>query len=322
MIAFGPVPSRRLGRSLGINNIPPKVCTYACVYCQLGRTIKMQIERQSFYDPEELLHAVQSKAEKAGGPVDYLTFVTDGEPTLDINLGREIELLKPLDIPVAVITNSSLVWREDVREALMGADWVSLKVDAVEESVWQQIDRPYGRLRLAAILDGMLRFGRDYAGTLATETMLVAGLNDGEGHLRQVADFLARLRPDRAYLSIPTRPPAEAWVQPPNEEILNRAYQVLSKRVEQVEYLIGYEGDAFAFTGNVEEDLLSITAVHPMRENAVDALLARAGVGWPTVRRLIEQGQLVETVYEGRRYYGRKLSLQKHPADGGGIVPS
>ena len=310
MIAFGPVPSRRLGCSLGINNIPPKTCTYSCTYCQVGRTTRMQVERQPFYDPGEVLYAVQdksSKAAKAGEPVDYLTFVADGEPTLDTNLGREIALLKPLGIPIAVITNSSLAWREDVREALLKADWVSLKVDAVEENTWRQIDRPHGMLRLAAVLDGVLEFGCDHAGTLATETMLVADLNDDEKHLGQVADFLARLQPDIAYLSIPTRPPAEAWVQPPDEETLNRAYQVLSEQVERVETLLGYEGDAFAFTGNVEEDLLSITAVHPMREDAVDAFLVRAGAGWPTVRRLIERGQLVETVYKGRRYYGRKV---------------
>jgi wyosine [tRNA(Phe)-imidazoG37] synthetase (radical SAM superfamily) len=311
MIAFGPVPSRRLGRSLGINNVPPKTCTYSCVYCQLGRTTRMQVEREPLYDPEEILRAVQDKVEKArqaGEPVDYLTFVADGEPTLDANLGREIELLKQSGIPIAMITNASLVWREDVREALLGADWVSLKVDAVEEETWRRVDRPHGALSLAAILDGVLKFGRDYAGTLVTETMLVAGLNDGPESIARVADFLARLRPVTAYLSIPTRPPAEAWAHAPDEEALNRAYQILSDKVGQVEYLIGYEGDAFAFTGNVEEDLLSITAVHPMREDAVSAFLAQAGAEWLTVRGLIEQGCLVETVYEGRRYYGRKIS--------------
>ncbi|MFO7742846.1 MAG: radical SAM protein, partial [Anaerolineae bacterium] len=133
MIAFGPVPSRRLGRSLGINNIPPKICTYSCAYCQLGRTIKMEVERRPFYEPEDILRHVQDKVEKsegAGEAIDYLTFVPDGEPTLDANLGHEIELLQPLGIKIAVISNASLVWREDVREELGQADWVSLKVDA------------------------------------------------------------------------------------------------------------------------------------------------------------------------------------------------
>ena len=318
MIAFGPVPSRRLGRSLGINNIPPKVCTYSCAYCQLGRTIKMQVDRRAFYQPEEILKDVEEKVEsarKVRESIDYLTFVPDGEPTLDVNLGREIELLKPLGIKIAVITNASLIGREDVRDDLMKADWVSLKVDSIREDVWRRINRPHRTLQLASILDGMLEFAKAYGGKprcgeLATETMLVEGVNDSDSHLEEVADFLAQLRPARAYLSIPTRPPAEEWVRPPSEEAINRAYQILSKKVDQVEYLIGYEGNAFAFTGNAEEDLLSITAVHPMREGAVSEFLARARADWPVVHKLIAQGQLIEMEYEGKRFYMTRLHVR------------
>jgi wyosine [tRNA(Phe)-imidazoG37] synthetase (radical SAM superfamily) len=316
-IAFGPIPSRRLGRSLGVNNIPPKVCPYACVYCQLGRTMQMQMERQAFYEPEVIARAVRDKVERAraaGETIDYLTFVPDGEPTLDVNLGREIELLKTLRIKIAVISNSALVWREDVRQDLRKADWVSLKVDAVRAEVWRKIDRPHGSLELAAILDGALEFAGDLGrvpghprGDLVTETMLVQGVNDGEEQVREVGDFLARLRPSIAYLSIPTRPPAEEWVRPPSEEAVNRAYQIFSERLDRVEYLIGYEGDAFTFTGDVVEDLLSITAVHPMREEAVGEFLARAGADWSVVRGLIAQGQMVEMGYQGRKFYMRKL---------------
>jgi wyosine [tRNA(Phe)-imidazoG37] synthetase (radical SAM superfamily) len=309
-LAFGPVPSRRLGRSLGINNIPPKVCSYACVYCQLGRTLKMQVRRQAFYEPEEILQAVQrqvNSVQAAGEIIDYLTFVPDGEPTLDLNLDREIELLQPVGIPIAVITNASLIWRTDVRAALRQADWVSLKMDAVTEDVWRRVDRPYGTLRLAAILEGALKFARTFNGKLVTETMLVEGLNDSAALIEETADYVARLQPDAAYLAIPTRPPAEAWVQPPGEDLLNRTYQVFSDRVEHVEYLIGYEGNAFTFTGNVAEDLLSITAVHPMREEAVREFLARAGAGWPVVDHLVTQNQLVKADYRGRKFYLRKL---------------
>ncbi len=311
MIAFGPVPSRRLGRSLGVNNIPPKRCTYSCVYCQLGRTIQMQVRRQEFYAPEEVAREVEAKlaqARESGEPVEYLTFVPDGEPTLDVNLGRAVELLKPTGVKVAVITNGSLIWQEEVRAALLMADWVSLKVDAVQEEVWRRIDRPHGSLRLAAILDGMAAFAAEYRGELVTETMLVAGLNDGEESVSAVAEFLGSLRPAAAYLSIPTRPPAEEWVRPPTEAALNRAYQVLSKSVARVEYLIGYEGNAFAFTGAVEDDLLSITAVHPMREEAVTEFLARAGADWEVVRRLVAQGRLAEAEYEGQRFYLRPVA--------------
>jgi len=310
MIAFGPVPSRRSGRSLGINNIPPKVCTYSCIYCQLRRTIRMRVERQPFFEPEEVLQDVREKVQRtreAGESIDYLTFLPDGEPTLDLNIGREIELLRPLGIPIAVITNGSLVWREDVRDDLMKADWVSLKVDSTRDEVWRRVNRPHRTLQLASILNGMLEFARAYSGELATETMLVERVNDSDDHLREVAGFLARLRPARAYLSIPTRPPAEKWVRLPGEQAINRAYQIFSERVDQVEYLIGYEGNAFAFTGDIEEDLLSITAVHPMREEAVNEFLARARADWSVVHQLIDQGQLVEMDYEGRTFYMRKL---------------
>ena len=312
MIAFGPVPSRRLGRSLGINNIPPKVCTYSCVYCQLGRTTKMRVERGAFYEPEEVAQAVREKVEqarKADEAIDYLAFVPDGEPTLDVNLGREIELLGPLGIKIAVITNGSIIWREDVREGLMKADWVSLKIDSTREEIWRWMDRPHGSLQLAVILESMLEFAGGYGGKLVTETMLVAGVNDSDALVGEVADFLSRLRPAVAYLSVPTRPPAEEWVRPPGEEFVNRACQILGERVEQVEHLIGYEGNAFAFTGDVEEDLLSITAVHPMREEAVGAFLARAGADWPVVHGLIAQDQLVEAEYRRQKFYLRKLKV-------------
>ncbi len=316
MISFGPVPSRRLGRSLGINNIPPKVCTYSCVYCQLGRTKKMQAERHSFYAPEEIVKAVRDKAEKVrekGDSIDYLTFVPDGEPTLDVHLGREIQSLRSFGIKIAVITNSSLIWREDVRRDLMKADCVSLKLDATREDVWRRVNRAHRGLRLAPILGGILEFAKSYEGELVTETMLIDGINDRDEHIKEIAGFLARLRPVKAYLSIPTRPPAEKWVQAPPEEMINRAYHVLHERIDQVELLIGYEGNAFAFTGDVEEDLMSITAVHPMREEAVSEFLTRAGANWSVVHRLIGQGQLIEMEYKGRKFYLRKLHTRFGP---------
>jgi wyosine [tRNA(Phe)-imidazoG37] synthetase (radical SAM superfamily) len=325
MIAFGPVPSRRLGRSLGINHIPPKVCTYACVYCQLGRTLQMQANRQTFYQPEHILEAVRDQVHRvrsAGEPIDYLTFVPDGEPTLDLNLGRAIELLRPLGIPIAVITNASLIGRADVRTDLAKADWVSLKVDAVAEKIWRRIDRPHGVLRLDALLEGALEFAAAFSGVLATETMLVAGVNDGAATVREIAGFVARLQPAMAYLAVPTRPPAEAWVRPPGEDVLNRAYQIFSERVDQVEYLIGYEGNAFTFTGNVAEDLLAITAVHPMRQDAVAELLARARAGWPIVHRLVAQGHLVETEYGGHTFFLRRLQGSEAAPAGRRAAPS
>ncbi|MBS1202378.1 MAG: radical domain protein, partial [Chromatiaceae bacterium] len=218
MIAFGPVPSRRLGRSLGINNIPPKSCTYSCVYCQVGPTAVTETVRQAFYPPEEILRSVEDRLEalaRRGEGIDWLTFVPDGEPTLDANLGETIDLLRPLGIPVAVITNSSLLWREDVREVLGKTDWLSVKVDATDPYAWKRVNRPDPSLRLDAVLDGIARLAVDYRGTLTSETMLVSGINDGLEPVGAVAAFLATIRPSVAYLAIPTRPPRRALGAPP-----------------------------------------------------------------------------------------------------------
>lgn len=307
-LAFGPVPSRRLGRSLGINNIPPKFCTYSCVYCQLGRTLQMWAERRIFHDPALIVQAVQRKIRQTEGEViDFLTFVPDGEPTLDIQLGQAIEMLRPMGISIAVITNASLIDRADVRADLSKADWVSLKIDAVTDAVWRRIDRPHGALSLPAILDGAIAFASSFSGRLVTETMLVAGVNDDPAQLTAVAAFVARLKPHTAYLAIPTRPPAEAWVWPPEEDGINRAYQIFCAQIENTEHLIGYEGNAFAFTGDVVEDLLNITAVHPMRQDAVSEFLGRAGADWSVVRMLVAQGRLVENDYAGQKFYVRRL---------------
>ncbi len=311
---FGPVPSRRLGRSLGINNIPPKACTYSCVYCQLGRTIHLLRARRSFYDPQAIAEAVSARVDQVrrrGGQIDYLTFVPDGEPTLDANLGREVELLRPLGLPIAIISNSSLLWLDDVRRELAAMDWVCLKVDAARQETWHKINRPHRSLDLEAMLDGILTFAAEFTGRLVTETMLVRGLNDSRGEVENVGLFLAAVKPSVAYLAIPTRPPAERWVASPDEETLHQAYQVLRQFVDRVEFLTAYEGTEFLASGDAERDLLSITSVHPMREDAVQALLQHQGEGWETVERLLQQGRLVKLTYGGATFYMRRLRQQQ-----------
>lgn len=310
MIAFGPVPSRRLGRSLGINNIPPKICTYSCVYCQLGRTHNLQIDRTHFYEPEEVLKAVKTKVHvhAKGEHIDYLTIVPDGEPTLDIHLGTHIDLLKELGIKIAVITNASLLGDKKVQNDLVRADWISLKIDAVTDSVWRTINRPSTSLDLDTILEGIQTFSKVYTGELVTETMLVQNINDSIPELMKIRNFIHGIAPFKSYVAIPTRPPAEPWVAPPSEQGITAAYQLFTEKISTVEYLIGYEGNEFAFTGNIEEDLLSITSVHPMREEGVKTLLLKAGADWDTVEALINKGDLVEVVYKDIKFYMRKLN--------------
>jgi wyosine [tRNA(Phe)-imidazoG37] synthetase (radical SAM superfamily) len=309
-IVFGPVPSRRLGRSLGINNIPPKACSYACIYCQVGPTRAVMSTPREFYPVEVVVRQVADRvhdARRRHEQIDYLTFVPDGEPTLDVHLAETIRALRPLGIPIAVISNGSLCWHTSVREALAEADWVSVKVDAADEPTWRHINRPAAALEFNEILDGVRLFASQFQGELCSETMLVGGVNDSVDSVERIAAFLAELSPSIAYLAVPTRPPTLASVRAPSEETVNRAFQLMDRVLPRVEYLIGYEGDRFAGSGDARSDLLSVTAVHPMRRSAVRDLLERSGSSWDVVDALVTEGSLRAVEWEGHRYYVRRF---------------
>ncbi len=314
MIAFGPIPSRRLGQSLGINNIPPKSCSYDCVYCQVGPTADVEIKRREFFEPEEIVNAVQQKLEEsvaANARIDYLSFVPDGEPTLDIHLGETIDLLKTFKIKIAVFTNASLLWREDVRKELGKADCVSIKMDAAHVDSWQKINRPNNMLSLETIFDGISTFSKEFQGELISETMLIQGVNDNEANLRATAEFLKRVNPSIAYLAIPTRPPAESWVQSPDEQTLNKAYQIFDEQLNEVELLTGFSSETFSATGDTVQSILDITSVHPMRESEVLSYLQKGGIVKEQLNILITDEKLVRVVHEGQPFYIRKYSSNK-----------
>ncbi len=303
MIVFGYIPSRRLGRSLGVNNLPKKFCTYSCVYCQIGKTNDLVVKRRVFYDPKQIYREVD-KALKNVGEVDYITFVPNGEPTLDANLGKTAEMLKDFG-KVAIITNSSLIWREDVKEDLMNFDLVSFKVDAVNEITWKSINRPHKSLKLSPILENLIDFRQDFKGKVITETMLIYG---AKYDFNKIAGFLRKLKPDKAYISIPIRPPAEKWAKPAKESVINEAYQTFSKYVK-TELLISREGLDFGFSGDIEKDLLSITSVHPLREKAIVELLKKANADYSIVEKLVKEGKLAVVEFEGEKFYIRKISF-------------
>lgn len=310
MEVFGPIPSRRLGRSLGINNIPPKACSYYCTYCQVGPTEQTEIKRRHFYGADYLVQLVKKRVAECqarGEIIDHLSFVPDGEPTLDADLGETIDKLRPLDIKIAIITNGSLIWREDVRETLKKADWVSLKIDSVDEKIWHRLNLPHDNLKLSTILEGMITFAKEYQGTLVTETMLVKNRNVGETEAHGIANFLQRIQPQKAYFLIPTRPPAISSISPPTEVELNRFYQIVSQKITNMEYITGDGGNAYASTGDVVEDLLSITAVHPMPKAAVQELLSKNQADWHIVDNLLSEGKILETQYEGQIFYMRRF---------------
>ena len=184
--------------------------------------------------------------------------------------------------------------------------WKSLiKVDSVDASVWQRINRPCERLELDDILSGMPAFAADFKGMLVTETLLLEGINTSNDSIERLTPFLQKLAPGKVYLAIPTRPTAESSISAPGAETLNRIYQTVNRIMPDVELLTGYEGDVFASTGNFTEDLLAITAVHPMRKDAVLQLLAKTGQKWSTVQRLLDSGKLREIEYQGNYFYIR-----------------
>ena len=312
LLVFGPVPSRRLGKSVGINNIPPKICTYSCIYCQLGTCKPVIPQRQHFFDPGLILAQTRQKLKKACIKkefIDYLTIVSDGEPTLDKNLGQLISGLADLGIKTAVITNASLLGFSDVRRDLCRADWVSIKIDSYDQRVWRKIDRPNKAVCFNEILNGIELFARAFTGVLVTETMLVRGKNDTIADLKDTAEFIRTLNPHVSYLSVPTRPPAVKSIRPPLEDALNNAWQIFSSRGINAEYLIGYEGNQFAFTGDVENDILSITAVHPMREDAVMTYLKKAGSDFSVIEALIEEKKIIVKKYGKERFFIRFLHI-------------
>jgi len=195
----------------------------------------------------------------------------------------------------------------DVREDLYGADWISVKIDAMSYEIWRRINKPHKVFKLYKILEGILEFSKNFRGELNTESMLIRNLNDSEEEIEKIANMITKIGSTKSYISIPTRPPTEAWVKPPGEEMINKAYQIFSKNFIDTEYLIGYEGNAFAFTGNVEKDLLGITAVHPMRKDGVEQYLSKAGSNWEAVEKLVKNNKLKEVRYRDKTFYLRKI---------------
>ncbi len=310
-IVFGPVPSRRLGRSLGVNNVFMKYCTYSCIYCQAGKTTSLTIERTTFYKPEILINAVIKALENVGN-VDYVTFVPNGEPTLDMNLGMEIKMLKDIvDVKIAVITNASLLYRQDVRRDLSSADLVSVKVDSSTESVYRVLNRPYPNLDLRIVLDGLHAFSREFQGDLITETMLVRGVNDTVEDAAGLLEILQSIEPRVAYVMLPVRPPAEDWVLPPPANVVEAFLDVLRSglgknrvmllgRLEPPHNIPRSLGDLDKILSHIR----SVVHVHPLKlEYAIRLLVSNAGVTEEDALRILLNDPSLELIhYMGQRF--------------------
>ena len=298
MYTYGPVPSRRLGRSLGVSPIPPKTCSYSCVYCQLGRTNRKQIRREGFYPKEDILAEIAQLMEVSSP--DYITFVGDGEPTLCKDLGWLIGQCKEKwTIPVAVITNGSLLFLEDVRHDLKKADVVLPTLDAGNEKTFKTINKPHGHIKYDAMLQGLVDFRSGYSGQIWLEVMLVKGLNDTEDELLNIRQAVDMIQPDRVYVVIPIRPPAESWVKPPDPVTILKAQQILGEAIP----LTGLESGRFGLQefSDARQAIMGIASRHPLRrEQAAD--IEKTFSAPETVKQMLKVKELVEVEYNGNKY--------------------
>jgi len=238
---------------------------------------------------------------------DYLTFVANGEPTLDIHLGESINLMKKFNIPVAVITNASMLSQKQVRQNLMVADWVSIKIDVGDEAHWKKINRPFKQISFQQYILGLLQFSAEYSGKLVSETMLVNDVNDSVDVLRQTVDLVDKVRPSVAYLSIPTRPPAQKTVFAPNVEKINYAYQIFIENGLNTELILGFEGTDTGFTGNAKDDIINMCSVHPIREDTMQEILRKDKAEPALLNTLLEKNYIVKLRYNSKNFYLRNF---------------
>ncbi len=298
---YGPVPSRRLGLSLGLSIIPFKTCTLDCVYCQCGRTTRKTLRRESFYPVEDILAQVR-QAVKTARP-DFITFSGEGEPTLNCDIGRLIRRLKQEHtIPVAVITNSTLFTDPAVRRDLYAADLVVPSLDAADQRTFARVNRGHRNLGIAGIIDALVTFRRYYHGQIWLEIMLVKDCNDSVEHLMHLRKAVHRIRPDRVHLNTVVRPPAERNARPLSEDDL-----------EQVRCLFGPGAEIASspfrrrrrrFRGDPVQAVLEFVQRRPATAKDLEHSL---GIPAPeldaTLRRLVRRRRIRRVDFWGKVFY-------------------
>ncbi|MBA1342272.1 MAG: hypothetical protein C5S52_01570 [ANME-2 cluster archaeon] len=297
---FGPVPSRRLGRSLGLDITPYKTCTFDCIYCQLGRTTNKTVQRQEYIAKDSILCELQDFL--LGGEVDtdYITFAGSGEPTLHSGIGEMIDAIKTMtDIPVAVITNGSLLFREDVRDDLSNADVVLPSLDAATTSVFRAVNQPHESLSVDRIIEGLKMFREAFRGEFWLEIMFVRGVNDGTDEITALSNAVSLIAPDRVQLNTVVRPPCED-VMPVDEDEMVRILEAFGGNFD-VEIIAERRIE-------VRADILPLLERRPLTLDQIAGSLGmHRNEAAKYLRELIEQGAVVETMHGGKRYFGVKI---------------
>jgi wyosine [tRNA(Phe)-imidazoG37] synthetase (radical SAM superfamily) len=302
---FGPVPSRRLGRSLGIDPVPSKTCNWNCVYCQLGRSRPVVNERREWVPGEEIIAELRAHLESHGDDgFDWITFVGSGETTLHTGIGELIRQTQALaSKPVAVITNGSTLHLPEVRQALLPAAAVMPSLDAGSEELYRRITRAHPDCTFERQIEGLRRFREEFDGQMWLEIMLLAGINDGAAELADLCEAVARIKPNEVHLVTPSRAPVEEWVHVPDEEALQRAATILSavtRVVTPAAEVVDLRGDA-----QLDETIVAIVTRHPMTEAQLlqVAGATRAQLLPEILRELETSGRIQAVARQGERFY-------------------
>lgn len=311
-VVFGPVRSRRLGLVLGINNMKKKVCSYDCIYCPNGQRSCCSICTDSCLSPYELYFSVKNKIDeikKSGKDIDYILFAGSGDPALDSNLPQEISILREFGYKIAVFTNSALLWNESIQENLMYADYVSLKVDTVNEDTWLKINRPHQRLKYDLILKGIEEFSLKFSGHLTTETTLIKNINDSSEEIDQLGEFLNSLKRKTSYFMTPIYPTTENYALSPDTETLKKLSVIINENISNSLMLCCPEKDEFFATDDFENELLGLLELHPVNEEAVKTF-ALANSKLEKLTELIENKIIKHLDHNGKTFYAIDESLQ------------
>ncbi len=305
---YGPVPSRRLGRSLGVDLVPYKVCSYDCIYCQLGRTKEKTIERKPYITVARILEQVYKKL-KEGIRADYITVAGSGEPTLNSEIGSLIRNIKNYtDIPVALLTNSSLLYDSRVRESIMEADVVLPSLDAHDQEGFETINRPYPEINFKTMVQGLITFCNEYPGEIWLEVFILDGINSTETDAMQFKHWIERVNPQKIHINTAVRPAAEAYARQVSPEKMARFCKVLGEKAEVITPYKDLEKHKTSV--DVEENLLNLLARRPC---TLDDISSGLGVHKNEILKYIEpliESHTIDIVKKGSAVYYQPKNLQ------------
>jgi wyosine [tRNA(Phe)-imidazoG37] synthetase (radical SAM superfamily) len=298
---FGPVNSRRLGLSLGVDIIPFKTCTFDCIYCEVGPTTHLTLERRP-YAVDAIIQEVEEYFRKAHITPHFITLAGSGEPTLNLGIGKIIAAIKKIsDVPVAVLTNGALLYQAEVRQALAAADVVLPSLDAAREETFRRINRPAPGLTLEMILAGLKAFRKEYGGQLWLEVMLLKGVNDEEPELSALRGIIKEIGPERVQLNTAVRPVAETFAQALNREEMAAIAACLGEGAEIIAAFDRAGRGGAAVTDSAFVDMLS------RRPMTAQDLAQALGLPLPQVEkrlhRLQAAGLISQDLYQQEGFY-------------------